>query len=276
MNNKKNITQIVPIVMGLLLLAGMSALKVNAQLLDGINSSTNAGIAVGASGSGVNIQANLDARLSKIINQGDTAIMARITNLGKLNTRVQEMVNVSDNEKTNISNEVQTNANGLSNLKAKIDADIDLKTTTSDYSSIFGSFRIYALVIPQGYIEASSDRIDTIVNMFTTISTKLQARITADQSAGKDTATLQASLNDLNAKIADAKIQAGIAFSGVASLTPDNGNKTVFASNITALKSARANIKVATGDLQTARQDAKTIIQNLYKLDVNASATVSQ
>ncbi len=140
---------------------------------------------------------------------------------------------------------------------------------------IFGSFRIYALVVPQGYLEASSNRVNTIVSMFTTISAKLQTRINADQSAGKNTTTLQASLADLNAKIADANVQAGIAVNGILSLTPDQGNKTVLASNTAALKAARAKVKIATEDLQAARQDARVIIQNLDTLNVSTSSSTS-
>lgn len=111
--------------------------------------------------------------------------------------------------------------------------------------------------------------------MFTTISAKLQTRINADQSAGKNTTTLQASLADLNAKIADANVQAGIAVNGILSLTPDQGNKTVLASNTAALKAARAKVKIATEDLQAARQDARVIIQNLDTLNVSTSSSTS-
>jgi hypothetical protein len=227
-------------------------------------------------GSSTAVGTNLElANLTKIMARSNTAIDARILSLNNLSTRIGEMKNVSASEKTNISNEVATNITGLTSLKTKIDADTQASVGLTDEKSIYGSFRIYALVIPQGYIEASADRVNTIVGMFGATSTKLQARITALQTAGKNVTTLQAALADLNAKTADATIQSATAQSTVATLTPDQGNQTQLQSNTNALKAARANIKVATTDLQTARADAKTIIQGLTALNVNTSASTS-
>jgi predicted secreted protein len=265
MINKKITASVASLTLGALMLAGFAVLPVSAQTV-GASASTTIG---------VKAQANAAARLAKIIATSDTAISARITDLNKLNSRIQALKNVSSTEKTSISNEVQTNISGLTSLKAKIDADTDVTTAQTDSKSIYGSFRIYALVIPQGYIAASADRVDTIVDMMTAISAKLQARITADQTAGKNVTALQASLTDLNAKIADAKTQASTAQSGIASLTPDQGNKTQLDANIAALKASRANIKTATHDLTAARQDAKSIIQGLKALNVKTSANAS-
>jgi chromosome segregation ATPase len=181
--------------------------------------------------------------LPKVIAKGNAAISARITALNSLSTRISGLKNVSATEKTTLSTEISSNINGLMTLQAKIDADTDLSTATADNKSIFDSFRIYALVIPQGYIAASVDRIDTITSMLSTVSTQLQTRITADTTAS---ASLQSSLTDMNAKIADANTQAAAAQSATASL-----------------KAARVDTKAATSDLQAARQDAQTIINGL-------------
>jgi hypothetical protein len=202
-------------------------------------------------------------KLSKIITRSDTAITARLTALNNLSTRLSQAKNLSATEKATFSTEVQTNITGLTSLKAKIDADTDVTTAQADAKTITGSYRIYALIIPQGYIEASADRIDTVSTMLNTISAKLQTRITADQTAGKNVASLQASLADLNAKVADAQTQAQNAQNGVSALVPDQGNATQLASNTAALKASRADTKTGTSDLKTARQDAKTIIAGL-------------
>ena len=264
MNTKKIITYGVSVATGLLFLAGFSPLTLNAQTA-GVNVSTNA-----------TVKATLAAtRLAKVISQSDSAISARITALNNLSARVSGLKNVSDTEKTTISNEIQNNISGLTTLKAKIDADTDITVAQTDAKSILGAYRIYALVIPQGYIAASGDRINTIVGMMTTISTKLQARITADSTAGKNVTSLQASLTDLNAKLADATTQAADAQSGVASLVPDQGDKTQMQANTAALKAARANIKTATGDLQAARKDAQDILKGLKSLNVKVSGSAS-
>ncbi len=271
MNTKKITTALITIATSASLLAGVAI--VPTTYADSTSTANTAGLKSGA---------NAAARLAKIIARSDTAITARIADLNKLNTRVQGLKNVSSTEKTNISNDVQTNISGLTSLKAKIDADTDATAALNDEKTITGSFRIYALVVPQGSILASVDRVNTIVDLMTPIGSKIQSRITADQTAGKDVSALQTLLSDFNSKIADAKIQAVAAQSGVVSLVPDQGNKTTLASNTAALKAARANIKTATNDLQTARQDAKKITQSLKTMDKqsstssSASSTVSQ
>jgi len=212
-------------------------------------------------------QTTAAARLSKIIARSDTAITARLTALNNLNTRVAAMKNVSADEKTSLATAVQTNIAGLTSLKAKIDADTNVTTAAADAKTITGSFRIYALIIPQGYIAAAADRVDTITAMMTSISSKLQARITTDQAAGKNVTAMQASLADLNAKVADANTQAATAQAGVDTLVPDQGNAPLLASNTAALKASRADIKTSTTDLTAARADAQSILSGLKALE---------
>lgn len=269
MNTKKITSSILSLSTTAALIATISVASVQAQTVNTSISATAHASTTKAHG-----VAN-ESRLSTIISRSDAAITARITALNNLSTRINGLKNVSANQKTAIANEVQTNTTGLTTLKAKIDADTDVTTALSDEKTITGSFRIYALVIPQGYIESAADRVDTVGDLMTTISGKLQTRISAGQTAGKDVTALQTSLTDLYAKIADAKSQAGIAVNGVATLTPDGGNKTTLAANTAALKTARASIKTATGDLETARKDAKSIIEGLKSLNIKATATTT-
>ena len=66
----------------------------------------------------------------------------------------------------------------------------------------------------------------------------------------------------MTSKLSDATSQAQ-SVQSVSSLTPDQGNATVAASNKAALVSARTNIKTATADLKAARQDVDTVMQGL-------------
>ncbi|MBV9349190.1 MAG: hypothetical protein JO026_00380 [Patescibacteria group bacterium] len=261
MISKKISTSVVSLLAAASLMGGFVALPALADTTVGVTASTSVKLA------------NQQQQVAKIIAQSDKDITARITSLNNLNTRIQSMKNVSATVKSNLSAEVQTNITGLTSLKAKIDGETDLPTLRSDSKSIFTAFRIYALVIPRGYIVASSDRITTIDGLMTTLSAKLQARITADQSAGKDVSALQTALADLNAKVADSGVQGQNALNGVSSLVPDQGNAAVIASNHTALLAARANIKTGSQDLQTARQDAQTIVKGLKALNVKTSTT---
>jgi hypothetical protein len=213
--------------------------------------------------------------MASAITKSDTAINDRITALNTLNTKVQAMVKVSASEKASLSANIQTDLGTLTNLKAKIDADTDGATLRTDITSITQGNRIYALVIPQGTILAASDKAETTDESFVTLGTKLQTRIAAAQSAGKDVSTLQSEDVDFNSKVSDANTQAQSSVSVTASLTPDEGNATVAASNKQALETGRTDLKASVSDLKTAYSDAKEIVSTLESMNVGASVSAS-
>lgn len=216
-------------------------------------------------------------QVNRIDDRSAAQIDARIKTLTKLNARVQAMAKLSATEKSNVSSEVSTTIADLTSLKAKIGVDTDATSMRADEKTIMTTFRVYALLVPQGYIEAAVDRIQTMDTMLTTIGTKLQTRITAAQAAGKDTASIQANLTEFNAKVSDSGVQATAALNLVVNLKADNGDAAVAKANQAALVAARAAIKTAVADLDTARKDAKTIIAALkgFNLDVSASSTTT-
>ena len=237
---------------------------------------TAAGTSVKASGSiAAQIKANAGAKLIDVKARGDSDIAARIDSLNKLNDRVQAMKDDSAGAKAAIAAAVQTNISGLSTLKTKIDSDTDVKAARADDQSIFNDYRIYALVIPQGWLMASSDRVNTINGLMMDMGVKLQARISADQAAGKDVTALTAALNDMNAKIADSQKQVAAAQARVSVLTPDQGDATKSAANKAALIAARADVKVAMQDLSAARADIAKVMKGLKSMDASMTATTT-
>lgn len=225
----------------------------------------------------VSIQA---AALAKVITtaqtRADQEITRRINALNALNTRVNAMVKVSASDKSTLSSNIATQIAAMNTLQTQIAADAAANSTTSlkiDIQSITKSYRIFALIIPQGAIEAAADRVLDITDMMTTLGTQLQTRITAAQTAGNNMSVEVAALADMNAKIADANTQANTAVTEVASLQPDNGNATIEASNTAALKDARTKIQTSQQDLTAARKDAGTIVKALLALKVSATAS---
>jgi len=254
--------------------AGASLLAIAAAPLFAVAASTStASVGVGINAGVItNLKA---AKLPQLISKGDAAIEARITALNSLSTKVQALKNVSGAEKTTIATQVQTNISGLTELKVKLDADTDISTARGDYTTIFGKYRIYALVIPQGTILSAADRVDTIAGLMNTLSAKLQLRIMEAQSAGQNVTTLQAALTSFNAEVSDSTAKAGAATTGIASLMPDGGDKAKASANHDALVAARADIKTSTTDLKSARQNAETIAKALKGMHVTASTTAT-
>lgn len=246
-----------------------------AQVGATVNVNASANITTGSSTKPHGTRETPEQRMQGMQDRGGKEIDARITSLNNLLTRIQAMKNVSDAQKASFAASIQAEITTLTNLKIQIGGDTSTTTLKSDVQSITKAYRIYALVMPQTAIAAAADRVGTIAGMLTTVSGKLQSRLAADATLSAN-ASLQADLTDMNAKIADANVQAQAAVSEVASLKPDNGDKTIMASNTAALKDARTKLQAATKDLQAARKDAQTIIQALKKADgeiLNATST---
>ena len=216
---------------------------------------------------------NLANKVKNTQSKGDLEITNRIDSLNKLIARIQEMKKLSDSEKSGLISNIQTVLTDLTTLKTKIDSDTSTTTLKTEVKSITADYRVYALVLPQISLLSASDRIDIIASEMQTLSAKLQTRISDAQGKGVNVTAASNSLNDLNAKIADASSQAKIINQDVLTLTPDGGDKTKEASNTAALKDARAKLKIANSDLKTARQDVDSIVKVIKSVKENNTAS---
>jgi hypothetical protein len=253
-------------------------------LTTGTGVGVNASTSVSAAGIKVRLAANASAtlttRITNITNRADQEITRRVSALNALSTRVNAMVRLSATDKSNLSTSIQSQITAMNTLQTQIAADAAANNTTTlktDVQSITSSYRIFALILPQGAIEAASDRALTIVGTLTDLGTKFSARIQAAQAAGNNVTVASSAIGDFNTKVSDANTQATAAASEVASLAPDDGNATVLASNTATLKDAHSKILAAQQDFVTARADALAIIKDLsgFKASTTASATAS-
>lgn len=261
------------------------------------NGSSNSG-----SGDGIQVSASADVSASTTHDQGDDRggkleerkaevkgnledrahsraemeIDRRLAGLNKLQARIDGMKRVSDADQADLDASISAQIQAMNDLKAKIAADTDPAALKADIESITKAYRVFILVMPKGAITAAADRIETVVGAMQTLSGKLSVRIDAAAAAGTDVTALRAALDDMNAKVADADVQAKAAISAVADLAPDNGDASVQASNTAALKDARAKIQAAQADLKAARADAGTIIKGVKGTgEAKASADAS-
>lgn len=220
----------------------------------------------------VSVSAAMQERIDTGKNRADQEIARRIDALNQLNTRIQAMTKLTTTEKATLDTSINTQVSTLTALKAKIDADSDITTLKTDVKSITESYRIFMLIIPQGRITVASDKLKSAAEVEAALAAKLTARIDADTAAGKDTAAEKKALADMQAKIADANIQADAAVALVANLSPDGGDKAKATANAQALKDARAKIKMGLKDIVSARDDARTIVKGLA---INASGSAA-
>jgi chromosome segregation ATPase len=204
----------------------------------------------------------------------------RIKSLQELLKRLEGMKLLPADTLVTIQTAINAEIQTLTDLKAKIATDTATTTIKADAQSITKANRVYLLVEPKARIAAAASRVNAVVTQMQALSVKLQARLTAAQTAGADITASSAALTDFNAKIADAKVQADAAVTETANLQVDNGDKTILAANLAALKDARAKLDAAQKDLVAARQDAAKIYGIVKGKEgkgngVSASATTS-
>ena len=244
---------------------------------DTVSVGTSASVGTAATGTSLSAKATarLQAREQSAVTKSQSEISTRVSALNAIAARINGMTHVNAATKASVSASVQATIASLTALETKIASDsaADLKT---DMLSITQGTRVYMLLLPQLRILAAGDRAQTVADMFTSLDTKIQTRITTATTAGDNVSAVVTAEGDMTAKVADANVQASAAISAVSGLTPDNGNQTVINSNDTAIKTARADLKVSETDLKAAQADLKTITADLKAFgDVSASASAS-
>jgi hypothetical protein len=146
----------------------------------------------------------------------------------------------------------------LNTDEATVAADTTLAAASADFKTIFTTYRVFAVAIPQARLVAGIDRATSMEIPKLTAS---QAKLTAllgGKDASKSTAALQSDLADMTTQIAKANTALSGASGKVLAITPADFN-----SNKTVVTSARASVKTAEKALKQARADRKAIITAL-------------
>ncbi len=216
-------------------------------------------------------QANLTAdRLAKLKAKANAEIDRRLTALTKLQNLIVEVKKLTEADRTALQTQVQAETTSLSDLRMKVGSETEIAALRNDIQTLVKDYRIFALFVPKIHIFVAADRLNTVADSLAQIAVKLQTRLSEAKAAGKATTALETALADMQAKIADAKVQTAAAFTAVTVLTPEG-----YPGNRTQLQSAQAQIKTALTDLNKARQDAKTIVQGLKDFGTTATPTAT-
>ncbi len=215
-------------------------------------------------------EVKLDARMTKKIEsakeRADREIKRRIESMNSLMSRIKEMKKVNDTDKGTLNTQMQSQIDALNALDSKIQADTDPTVLKEDVKLITESYRIYNLVMPRNKIIAQADRIVTTAEELGTAGAKIETRMLAAKTAGKDTTKLEITLADMKSKVSDAVLQAQNAVAAVVGLVPDQGGKTIMKTNQDALAKARQALKTGIADLKAAQADARLIHKGLKVL----------
>jgi hypothetical protein len=202
--------------------------------------------------------ANSQAHLQRIITRGNAEIDRRLATLGTLGTLVSSATKLSSSDATTLRNTVSNDTSSLTSLKTQLDGETTVTAATADAQSIILNYRVYALVDPQVHLVKTADDQQVTEGKLATLSTTLGARITAAQQVGTNVTALQASLSDLNSKVAAAQSISSTIESSVVNLVPSDYN-----SNHTVLSGDRNQLQTAESDIKAAIADSKNIVAGL-------------
>jgi len=217
-----------------------------------------AGVPAFASTSTPNPTVKTTRTLESVQTAAKTATGKRENALSAAIAKLDIAKGISASDKATLMDRLNADLVGMKAVEAEIAADTTLVAASADLKTIFTTYRVFGVAIPQAHIVADIDRATSIdIPKLTASQTKLAAKL-AGKDAAKSTEVLQSDLADMAEQIAAANTELSGASAKVLAITPTDYN-----SNKTVVKSARASVKTAKNDLKLARADRKAILAAL-------------
>jgi hypothetical protein len=201
-------------------------------------------------------------RLAELKAKADEAVKERLTQIDKLTGRLNG-AGADCGQNADVVGQLGADRAGLQSLDATIRAETEPPQAVAGYRRIFTDFRIYWLQTPKTNEVVACDRASKADSTLTSLRQKIQGRVDEAKAKGDDVTKAQAALDDMGAKLSAATGSAGQASSSVADLQPDKGDQAVLSSNGAALAKGRQGLHAAWTDLQDARHDARSAIDDL-------------
>ena len=173
-------------------------------------------------------------------------------------TKLDAAKAISASDKSTLVDRLNADLAGMKAIESKIAADTTLAAASADFKTIFTTYRVFAVAIPQARIVSVVDRVTSIdIPKLTDSQTRLATGL-AGKDASKSTAALQSTLADMKTQVDAANTQLDGVSGKVIAITPAEYN-----SNKAVISSVRAAVKIAESDLTQARADRKAILTAL-------------
>jgi chromosome segregation ATPase len=197
-------------------------------------------------------------RLTNLKTKGAAEIDRRVANLEAALAKFADSKNLTQSDIAELSKQIQTELTNLKALKAKLAAETDIAAARADVQSIVTDYRVYALVLPKTRLVASADRFTAAETKLTALHDQLETKAKAQTSSSYSLSAAEVKLQDMSAKITDAKAKSDSLVAKLLALQPTDYN-----ANHTVLVAYRESLKTAQTDLKAARDDAKSVIDGL-------------
>ena len=196
--------------------------------------------------------------LADIQAAGAKQASARAASLTAAISKVTANTYLSTPDRATILSILNGDLSGMNATAAAIAADTSVTQAAIDVKSIFTTYRVYAVALPQARFAAAADGLEaSALPKLTAAEHKLSAAL-AGKYASKSTPALQSDLADMTTQIGAAnRALSGLAAAALA-VTP-----AAYNANQAVLKPFRQSLTTATTAVKQARADAKTVLAAL-------------
>jgi hypothetical protein len=192
--------------------------------------------------------ASIQAKAAAAISRREASITVALNDIN--NSKA-----ISAGDKTTLLGILNADAAGLTTLGTTIAADTTAAQAATDYATIFTTYRVYALALPQVHFAAASDAITgAVLPKLTDAQTKLEGLLAGADSA-KNTPAVQAAMADLATQITAVTSATSGLSATVLAFTPAqyDANHALLSPSRAALATARNDVKTAVGDINTVK-----------------------
>lgn len=196
--------------------------------------------------------------LAEIQASAATQTAGRVTKLNAAIAKVNADSSLSSSHKTAILGTLNGDLAGMKTVAGKVAADTTVSQASADFHSLFSSYRVYAVALPQAQIAAAADQATVVeIPRLTAEKTRLSGLL-AGKDKSKSTPALQSDLTDAATQIQKAGSTLGNVAGSALAVTP-----AAYNSNHDAVKSIRTSLTTARAALKLARTDLKNVASAL-------------
>jgi len=196
--------------------------------------------------------------LAAIQAAGAAATANRTRALDAAIPRVTANTALSASDRTTVLATLTNDLAAMNTLAAKIAADTTVEAAEADYKSIFSTYRVFAVALPQSaYAAAADDLTDTTLPKLVNAQ-KALAALLAGPDSGKDAPPVQADLADMSAKITSAQTLIAPVAAAALAVTPAD-----YDANHAVLTPLRQSVANALAAAKAASADAAAIVAAL-------------
>lgn len=193
--------------------------------------------------------------------RAELEIDRRITTINNLIPKIDSSEKLSLEQKTQLKSEVAVQISRLSSLNERITSQTDFQALVAYINILSDSYKDYVVAVPKVSIAVIADKINVLIDAFTTIADKLAEKTEQLEKARKNVASPQKTLGNMLYVLGDATNKAEIALISVLPLSSENlKNKSV-------LLDAKAKVQISRQNLKLAIKDARNILNSLEAIE---------